>query len=84
MESPLTAPPPALPLLLADRLAQLGLLPEKAPLDSLSGLSKLRVGVLALQGDFHAHVVMLQKYEEVVEACEVRTPEELAPLHGHM
>jgi 5'-phosphate synthase pdxT subunit len=33
------------------------------------------VGVLALQGDFREHIAMLRSLD--VEACEVRTPEEL-------
>ena len=38
----------------------------------------MRVGVLALQGDFREHVRMLDGLG--VEASEVRTPEELADV----
>jgi 5'-phosphate synthase pdxT subunit len=39
-----------------------------------------RVGVLALQGDFHAHARMLE--EAGAETREVRKPADLAGLHG--
>jgi pyridoxal 5'-phosphate synthase pdxT subunit len=40
----------------------------------------LKVGVLALQGDFNAHRRMLESLE--AEATEVRTPDQLAGLDG--
>jgi 5'-phosphate synthase pdxT subunit len=46
----------------------------------LSGEQPLRIGVLALQGDFEAHRRMLQSLG--AEATEVRTPEQLAGLDG--
>lgn len=42
--------------------------------------SEVRVGVLALQGDFREHLLMLDGLE--VEALEVRTPEELGTVDG--
>lgn len=38
----------------------------------------MRVGVIALQGDFERHVSALRRAREGVEAMPVRTPEELA------
>ena len=38
----------------------------------------MTVGVLALQGDFREHVVMLEQLQ--ADAVEVRTPEELAAV----
>ena len=46
----------------------------------MSGERPLRVGVLALQGDFEAHRRMLESLE--AEATEVRTPDELEGLDG--
>jgi 5'-phosphate synthase pdxT subunit len=46
----------------------------------LSTAEPLRIGVLALQGDFEAHRRMLRSLG--AEASEVRTPEELADLDG--
>jgi pyridoxal 5'-phosphate synthase pdxT subunit len=43
-------------------------------------LSKLRVGVLAVQGDFEAHRLMLASLG--AEATAVRIPEQLEPLDG--
>jgi pyridoxal 5'-phosphate synthase pdxT subunit len=43
-------------------------------------LSALRVGVLAVQGDFRAHLRMLASLG--AEANEVRTPEQMVGLHG--
>jgi len=43
----------------------------------------MRIGVLALQGDFREHLAMLRSLHvgvETVEAVEVRTPEELATV----
>ena len=40
----------------------------------------MRIGVLALQGDFREHWAMLRSLG--VEACEVRLPEHLAGLEG--
>jgi len=40
----------------------------------------MRIGVLALQGDFYEHIVMLRRLG--VEAVEVRLPAELAGLDG--
>jgi 5'-phosphate synthase pdxT subunit len=40
----------------------------------------MKIGVLALQGDFAEHLVMLRRLE--VEASEVRLPEQLADLDG--
>jgi 5'-phosphate synthase pdxT subunit len=40
----------------------------------------LRIGVLALQGDFDAHRRMLESLE--ADTTEVRTPDELAGLDG--
>jgi 5'-phosphate synthase pdxT subunit len=42
--------------------------------------SPLRIGVLAIQGDFEAHRRMLESLE--AKATEVRTPEQLAGLDG--
>ncbi len=41
---------------------------------------KPRIGVLAMQGDFHEHVALLRRLE--VETCEVRAPEQLAACDG--
>ena len=38
----------------------------------------MRVGVIALQGDFERHVDALRRASADVEPVEVRTPEELA------
>jgi 5'-phosphate synthase pdxT subunit len=43
-------------------------------------LSRLRIGVLALQGDFQAHRLMLESLG--AEAHEVRTPDRLSDLDG--
>jgi 5'-phosphate synthase pdxT subunit len=43
-------------------------------------LSRLRIGVLALQGDFQAHRLMLESLG--AEAGEVRTPDQLTDLDG--
>src|SRR5512144_1741498 len=43
-------------------------------------MKPLRIGVLALQGDFEAHRRMLDSLE--AQASEVRTPEQLAGLDG--
>ncbi len=40
----------------------------------------MRIGVLALQGDFREHVVMLRAAG--AEACEVRNPSQLPELDG--
>jgi len=40
----------------------------------------LKIGLLALQGDFIEHIAMLRRIG--VEACEVRLPEQLAGLDG--
>ena len=40
----------------------------------------MRVGVIALQGDFERHVSALRRAREGVETVEVRTPEELATV----
>jgi pyridoxal 5'-phosphate synthase pdxT subunit len=40
----------------------------------------MKIGVLALQGDFCEHIVMLQRIG--VETCEVRLPEQLQSLDG--
>ena len=40
----------------------------------------MKIGVLALQGDFAEHIVMLKELS--VEACEVRLPEHLNSLDG--
>ncbi len=40
----------------------------------------MRIGVLALQGDFAEHVALLSRLG--VEACEVRLPEQLEGLDG--
>jgi len=42
--------------------------------------ARLRIGVLALQGDFEAHRRMLESLE--AEATEVRTPDQLRGLDG--
>ena len=48
--------------------------------ESETGRSALRIGVLALQGDFRLHVQALER--SGAEAVEVRKPEELADLDG--
>ncbi len=40
----------------------------------------IAIGVLALQGDYEAHIGMLRRLE--AEALPVRTPQELAHVHG--
>lgn len=40
----------------------------------------MKIGVLALQGDFAEHAVMLRRLD--IEACEVRLPEHLGDLDG--
>lgn len=50
------------------------------PLAIRSTLFPMRVGVIALQGDFERHVVALHQASAGVEAIEVRTPEELATV----
>lgn len=40
----------------------------------------MKIGVLALQGDFTEHIVMLQRVG--AETCEVRLPEQLQSLNG--
>lgn len=40
----------------------------------------MRVGVIALQGDFERHIAALRRASEGVEPVEVRTPEELATV----
>ena len=40
----------------------------------------MKIGVLALQGDFHEHMAMVRRVG--AEACEVRLPDELAGLDG--
>ncbi|RYG26022.1 pyridoxal 5'-phosphate synthase glutaminase subunit PdxT [bacterium] len=40
----------------------------------------MRVGVIALQGDFEKHLETLRRASEDVEPVEVRTPEELAKV----
>ncbi len=40
----------------------------------------MKIGVLALQGDFAEHILMLRRMG--VEAIEVRLPEQLADLDG--
>jgi 5'-phosphate synthase pdxT subunit len=44
------------------------------------GGERLRIGVLALQGDFRAHALALERCG--VESAEVRKPEELAGVDG--
>lgn len=45
--------------------------------------AEIRVGVLALQGDFHAHAVRLRSAgPSVREVCEVRRPRDLEGLRG--
>jgi 5'-phosphate synthase pdxT subunit len=46
----------------------------------LSAITKPRIGVLAIQGDYAAHASALQ--EAGAEPVEVRKPEELAPIDG--
>jgi 5'-phosphate synthase pdxT subunit len=52
---------------------------ERMP-TAASGDSRLRIGLLASQGDFAAHTEMLRSLG--AEAVEVRTPEEIADLDG--
>ena len=40
----------------------------------------MKIGVLALQGDFSEHIAMLKRLK--VDACEVRLPEDLKGLDG--
>jgi 5'-phosphate synthase pdxT subunit len=40
----------------------------------------MKIGVLALQGDFREHIAMLRRLE--VDAVEVRTPDELEDVEG--
>ena len=40
----------------------------------------MKIGVLALQGDFSEHIAMLRRID--VETCEVRLPEQLEGLDG--
>ena len=40
----------------------------------------MRVGVIALQGDFDKHVEALRRASSEVQSIEVRTPEELATV----
>ena len=40
----------------------------------------MRVGVIAIQGDFERHVAALRRASPAVEPVEVRTPEELATV----
>jgi 5'-phosphate synthase pdxT subunit len=37
-----------------------------------------RIGVLAIQGDFEKHLDAVRRADPSVEACEIRTPDELA------
>ena len=53
--------------------------PEALPPPS-GGATRLRIGVLASQGDFEAHTRMLRSLG--ADASEVRTPEQLADLDG--
>jgi 5'-phosphate synthase pdxT subunit len=48
--------------------------------DTIQGMKPLRIGVLALQGNFREHVRMLRGLG--VTAVEIRKPEELADLDG--
>lgn len=52
-------------------------MPETNPTDATT---KLRIGVLAIQGDFDAHAAAL--YEAGAEPVLVRKPEELATVEG--
>ena len=49
-------------------------------MNSLSSPRKMRIGVLALQGDFAEHIVMLERLG--IEASEVRLPGQLVALDG--
>ena len=49
-------------------------------MNSLSSPRKMRIGVLALQGDFAEHIVMLERLG--IEAIEVRLPGQLVALDG--
>lgn len=48
--------------------------------DAADELSRLKIGVLALQGDFIEHIHMFRKLN--IEASEVRKPSQLAELDG--
>lgn len=43
-------------------------------------MAELRIGVLAIQGDFEAHTATLRKLG--ADPCEVRTPDQVAGLDG--
>src|ERR671937_406468 len=47
---------------------------------SATSISKVRIGVLAVQGNFREHVAMLRRLG--AEAVEVRKPEQLEGLDG--
>jgi 5'-phosphate synthase pdxT subunit len=49
-------------------------------LQTAAGKNKKRIGVLALQGDFVEHQVMLERLQ--VEVTQVRLPEQLSDLDG--
>lgn len=53
---------------------------EKYPITNLQSLVKMKIGVLALQGDFIEHRQMLEGLG--VTAVEVRLPNQLADLDG--
>lgn len=53
---------------------------RKAAADAINDRSQLKIGVLALQGDFIEHIRMLQKVG--VTAVEVRKASQLAELDG--
>ncbi len=46
-------------------------------MEKLEGVERLQIGVLALQGDFKEHMVMLAQFADIVNATEVRKKEHL-------
>jgi 5'-phosphate synthase pdxT subunit len=54
--------------------------PRRAPLRGRIGAVEVKIGILAVQGDFEAHAAMLARLN--VESTEVRTPGDLAGCDG--